>query len=218
MFSQNFFTIDDLNARIETYDFGANKLVLIDRKLASLPTAKIRQSASQMMTLITELPLLIGDRIPNDDIHWYSFLVLIKICSIAVSPVCTHDTIAYLRVLIEEKLALFLQLYPDKHLIPKHHIKIYSIAVSPVCTHDTIAYLRVLIEEKLALFLQLYPDKHLIPKHHYMVHYPSLIERLGPLIHSWNMRQESKLSFIKRVSRRSNYENVSKTVAKKHQF
>ena len=51
-----------------------------------------------------------------------------------------------------------------------------------------------------------------------MVHYPSQISRLGPLIQSWNMRQESKLSFIKRVSQRRNYKNVCLTVARKHQF
>lgn len=32
------------------------------------------------------------------------------------------------------------------------------------------------------------------------------------------MRQESKLSFIKRVSRSGNYKNVPKTVARRHQF
>ena len=67
-------------------------------------------------------------------------------------------------------------------------------------------------------FQQLYPEETMIPKQHYMVHYPSQIQRLGPLIQSWNMRQESKLNFVKRVSRRSNYKNVCKTVAKKHQF
>ena len=32
------------------------------------------------------------------------------------------------------------------------------------------------------------------------------------------MRQESKLSFVKRVSRSSNYKNVAKTVAQRYQF
>ena len=34
----------------------------------------------------------------------------------------------------------------------------------------------------------------------------------------WTMRQEAKLSFLKRVSRSSNYKNVAKTVARGHQF
>ena len=167
-----YFTVRKLNETIKEYDFGCNIPVPIDPKVLG-SNSKIRQSASQMMTLSRELPLLIADTIPHDDQNWHSFLVLLKICSIAVSPLCTHDTIAYLRVLIEEKLYLFQQLYPEESMIPKLH---------------------------------------------YMIHYPSQIERLGPLIQSWNMRQESKLGFVKRVSRRGNYKNVYKTVAKKHQF
>ena len=71
-------------------------------------------------------------------------------------------------------------------------LKICSIAVSPLCLPDTVAYLRVLIEEKLALFQQLYPEKNVIPKQHYMLHYPSQIERLGPLIQSWIKTQLCK--------------------------
>lgn len=164
---QKYFTINVLNERISTYDFGNYKPTLIDVRLTSTPSAKIQQSASQMMALTREFTLLIGDKVPEDDQNWHSLLLLLKICNIAVSPVCTYDTIACLRVLIEEKMYLFILL---------------------------------------------------IPKHHYMVHYPSQILRLGPLINTWNMRQEAKLSFIKRVSRRSNYKNVCKTVTKKHQF
>jgi len=68
---------------------------------------KIRQSASQMMVLSRTFPLLIGDRIPVGDKNWESWLLLLKICSIALSPICTHDTVAYLRVLVEEKLDTF---------------------------------------------------------------------------------------------------------------
>jgi hypothetical protein len=30
-----------------------------------------------------------------------------------------------------------------------------------------------------------------------MIHYASQMEKFGPLFHSWTMRQESKLSFVK---------------------
>jgi len=161
-----YFTMDTLNERIDAYDFGSNRPSNIDPRVVSNPSTKLRQSASQMRILSAELPILIGDMVPCDDPHWQSFITLLKICSIAVAPVCSFDTVAYLRVLVEEKLELFTRLYPEQPVIPKQH---------------------------------------------YMVHYPSQIERLGPLIQSWNMRQESKLSFVKRVSRCSNYKNVCKT-------
>jgi hypothetical protein len=165
---QKYFTVDILNDRIKQYDFVSNKPSLIQNQ-----PLRIRQSASQMMTLSMNFPLLVGDRIQEGDKYWLSFLLLLRICTIAISPICTYETIAYLKILIEEKLTDFKLLYPEHSLIPKFH---------------------------------------------YMVHYPSQIEKFGPLIHSWTMRHESKLSFVKRVSRRSNFKNVAKTVAKKHQL
>jgi len=53
---------------------------------------------------------------------------------------------------------------------------------------------------------------------HYVLHYPSQIERYGPLIYSWMMRHEAKLSFMKRVAKSSNNKNVCKFVAKHHQL
>ena len=170
--SCKYFTIDELNERIERTSFAKNKPRLIDPSAVASET-KIRQSASQMMALSQHIPLLIADKIPLEDLHWKSFLLLLRICSIA-----------------------------------------NSLTVTP----DTLEYLSIIITEKLQLLKEVYPNNKLIPKHHYMVHYPSQIQRLGPLIHSWTMRQESKLNFVKKVSHQSNYKNICKTVARKHQF
>lgn len=170
---EGFFTLEELNERICAFDFLKNKPSEIDSNLCRHAQSKLRQSASQMMTLCLELPLILGDKVPEDDNHWTLFLILIRICSIALAPICSPDLIAYLRVIIEEYLSSFRELYPERMLIPKQH---------------------------------------------YMIHYPSQMERFGPLIHCWTMRQESKLSFVKRVSRFSNCKNIPKTVARRHQF
>lgn len=167
------FTIEEFNERITAFDFLGTKPTDIDLGLCKRDDSKIKQSASQMMALCHEFALIIDDKIPESEPHWHIFLVLLRICSCAVAPLCTHDLIAYLRICVEE-------------------------------------YLRT--------FRELYPRKTLIPKQHYMLHYASQMDRFGPLIHSWTMRQESKLSFVKRVSRSSNYKNVAKTVAQRHQF
>ena len=152
---------------MERYDFSENRPSLIDPTVIRNPTqTSFRQSASQMITLFREFPLLIGDKVPRKDKHWQSLILLLKICKIALSPTCTHDTIPYLRVLIEEKLITFTSLYPNTKIIHKLH---------------------------------------------YMVHYPTQIQQYGPLVHSWCMRQEAKLSFLKKASRRGNFKNVSKT-------
>lgn len=170
--AKKYFSIDELNQRIKAFDFVYDEPSLIDSRICRSAN-KIRQSASQMMTLSRNFPLLIGDKVPEGDSKWNSFLLLLKICRIALSPICVPDTVPYLKVLIEEKLSTFKELYPDTRLIPKFH---------------------------------------------YMIHYASQIEKFGPLINSWTMRQESKLSFVKRVSRQGNFKNVPLTVAKKHQL
>ena len=104
-----------------------------------------------MMTLCQQLPLLIGNKIPQDDIHWKSFILLLTICSIANSPIVMPDTIAYFRILIEEKLRMFKEVYPHTKFLPKHH---------------------------------------------YMIHYPSQIELLGPLIACWTMRHEMNRNLV----------------------
>ena len=126
-----------------------------------------------MIALIMELPFLIGDRVPENDEHWLSMIVLLKICKIALAPSCSHDVVSILADLVEEKLTMFKSLYPERNIIPKQH---------------------------------------------YMVHYPSQILMYGPLVRSWCMGHESKLSFIKQASRRSNFKNVSKTTAHRHQL
>lgn len=123
---EKYFTLRELNDRILSFDFPKDsKPVPIDVDLLKKPGNKLRQSASQMMTLCQMLPLIIADKIPEDDENWHSFLVLLKICSIAVTPVCTYDTISYLKVLIEENLTLFRKLYPSHNLIPKQHYMVH---------------------------------------------------------------------------------------------
>ena len=109
---KKYISIDLLNERIERFDFVHNKPSLIDRNLCRT-TTRIRQSASQMMTLSQFFPLLIGDKVPESDEHWASFLLLIKICSISLSPLCTPDTIPYLRILIEYSCLSSFTLTPD---------------------------------------------------------------------------------------------------------
>ena len=124
-----YFSLDMLNDRIELFDFVDDKPSRLDKD-ASNNSIKIRQSASQMMSLSSNFPLLVGDKVPEEDKHWLSFLLFLKICKIAISPVCTYDTIAYFKILIEEKLAVFIELYPDSRLIPKFHYNYGPLCIS----------------------------------------------------------------------------------------
>ena len=70
--SQKYFVVDELNARIVSFDYctseNANKPACIDDKVVSSKNWKIHQSASQMWLLARTLPLLVGDKVPAEGI------------------------------------------------------------------------------------------------------------------------------------------------------
>ena len=94
-------------------------------------------------------------------------------------------------------------------------LRICSIVVSWEISRDTASYLSVLIEEHHTQFKVLYSEATIIPKMHYMVHYPRQILMFGPLIHSWTMRHEAKLSVLKRAGHHGNFKNICYTIAKR---
>lgn len=94
-------------------------------------------------------------------------------------------------------------------------LQIVNIVFSPKLTRGCTVYLKHLIAEHHQLFKLLYPNKKLLPKHHFMVHYPTCIQKIGPILHCWSMRYEAKHNFFKRQLK--SFKNVTKTLAKKHQ-
>ncbi|XP_033101221.1 uncharacterized protein LOC117104479 [Anneissia japonica] len=94
-----------------------------------------------------------------------------------------------------------------------------DIIFSPRITPGLIAQLRILIEDHHNHFRSTFPDKKLLPKHHFMVHYPTCLENIGPLLHVWCMRYEAKHEYFCRVADTArNFKNICKTVAKQHQM
>ncbi|CAI5668325.1 unnamed protein product [Oreochromis niloticus] len=95
-------------------------------------------------------------------------------------------------------------------------LQIINIIFSPSLTLGMTIHLKHLIIEHHVLFKQLYPNRNLIPKHHFMIHYPSCIRKIGPLIHTWSMRFEAKHKVFKNTVK--NFKNVTKSLARKHQI
>lgn len=60
---------------------------------------------------------------------------------------------------------------------------------------------------------------HLKPKFHHLIHYPGIMEKLGPLHNLWSMRYEAKHRISKICARASsNRINLPKTLAIRHQL
>lgn len=167
---EKYLTVETLSQRIQGFNYG-----YVDRKnrpsgLKLDESKDLGLNATQSWCLVRNAPLIFGDVVDRDDRYWSLRLLLIQILNIVFSPIITNGMTYYL-----------------KHLIREHH----------------------------QLFRDLYPDKKLIPKHHLMIHYPQCIRKIGPLIHVWCMRFESKHNFFKRSVR--NFKNITKSLVKEHQ-
>lgn len=94
--------------------------------------------------------------------------------------------------------------------------EIMSIIFSKI-TASLTYYLQELISEHLKLFNIILPE-NIIPKQHFLLHYPRIMHLMGPVIHMWTMRFESKHSFFTRISSNvCNFKNICKTLSTKHQ-
>ena len=90
-----------------------------------------------MMTFVQLLPFMIGDKVPFDDEHWNSFLLLWDICSMVCAYEVTEDFSVHLAWVVEIYLESFKELYGGSTLTPKMHhlvhlpeqIKLYVLGI-----------------------------------------------------------------------------------------
>ena len=94
---------------------------------------------------------------------------------------------------------------------------IVDIIMCPVVSIYTCAYLRSLIIEHHAAFIEAYSEEKVTLKFHFLLLYPEQVKMIGPLIRSWNMRNEAKLNIFKRASRLGNFKNIAFSLAQRHQ-
>ena len=88
---------------------------------------------------------------------------------------------------------------------------------APSFNDDELFTLKCLLEEFFTKFLICYPDSHLKPKAHFLLHYPVMIKRFGPLVKS--LRFEAKNGVLKEgVHLTKNRKNIPYTMAKRHQM
>lgn len=91
--------------------------------------------------------------------------------------------------------------------------------LSPVIEKDALPYLSDCIESYLLKFKDTFGANNIIPKHHFMMHFPNLIIKYGPLRNFWCMHFEEKHQYFKKlISNLRNFKNVTHTLASRHQM
>lgn len=83
---------------------------------------------------------------------------------------------------------------------------------------NTLQYLTYLISEHHDMYLSLF-NLSLKPKHHFLLHYPDIIKKIGPLMHLSCMRFEAKHKELKKnATNVQSRKNIPLTLAKKNQL
>lgn len=77
-------------------------------------------------------------------------------------------------------------------------LELTNILMSQSFTTDSIDYLKCVIEEHHQQYLDLFNSK-LKPKHHFLIHYPTLIKKIGPPILISAFKFEAKHKELKKV-------------------
>lgn len=95
-------------------------------------------SAHDNWCLLHLLPLIIGLKVPDNDPVWQMLMTLKDIIELVMSPVHTEESICYLDSLSSEHRCRFLDVFPQKKLLPKHHfLEHYAELIWPCgCTVD----------------------------------------------------------------------------------
>ncbi|CAG5851037.1 unnamed protein product [Menidia menidia] len=97
-------------------------------------------------------------------------------------------------------------------------IEIVKILFAPVIGLQTLSKLKTLIEQHLKHMKNLFPDNNITPKQHYLIHAPSQIKLLGPMVRHMCMRFESKHCFFKQWASKLNFRNVCKSLIRHNQM
>lgn len=72
------------------------------------------------------LPILVGSCIPDDDLKWKNYLLLLDIVDILFSRRITDDMPGVLHDYIREHHTSFTELYPTESVTPKMHFLVHT--------------------------------------------------------------------------------------------
>jgi hypothetical protein len=122
---EDLFDLDLLNSRITSFDYSAtdskNKPSPISNNRLQQPDGASGQTASQMWCLVRNLPLLIGDKVPEGHPFFELLLLLMECMDFIFCPEITTEETYFVKHLIKEHHEYFLEIFPDRTLKPKHH-------------------------------------------------------------------------------------------------
>ena len=125
LMNEGFLDLDMLNRRISSFDYNPadskNKPSAITIQKLNNPDGASGQTAAQMWCLVRYLPLIIGDRVPKGNEYLEVILLLLECMDFIFATEITDQETLFLKSLITDHHKYFLEMFPGRHLKPKHH-------------------------------------------------------------------------------------------------
>lgn len=123
VFVKQYFTLEFLNSRIKTFEFGSSEnssrpsLISIHRLKNKL---NLKMPASEMLCFVRYIGLIIGDKVREDDELWKLYKYLRQIVDILTSPRIIRSDCNFLQKLIKDYNELYAKHFGK--IKPKFHI------------------------------------------------------------------------------------------------
>lgn len=96
---------------------------------------------------------------------------------------------------------------------------VVEYSTSTKCSPEQADMLADLIEEFLTRYFTEFPTLPMKPKFHFLIHYPQMMLKFGPLVHCWTLRFEGKHNYFKEIYHSTkNTKNICKTMAQRHEY
>lgn len=96
--------------------------------------------------------------------------------------------------------------------------EIVQIVFAPILTITTVSRLKSLIKNHMKHWKKLFTECNITPKQHYLIHLPSQIKSLGPMVRHMCMRFESKHCLFKQWALKLNFRNICKSLINQNQI
>lgn len=126
----HFFTLAEINSRIDSFNYGPNETNKPRPiKPNQIKNRHIKMSASEALSFIRNLALLIGDLIPRNNKHWKLISLLKEIIDIITSPIVSMEVLDYLQSILSEYFRKLNMLF-ENAVKPKHHLLVHYASVS----------------------------------------------------------------------------------------
>ncbi|XP_033222654.1 uncharacterized protein LOC117176508 [Belonocnema kinseyi] len=120
------FSIEDINDRIMAFNYGpvdkGNAVPYLKKE--KLKQNRLGFSASETLTFVKYLGLIIGDCIPENDEYWNLYLILRNIGDLLSLRYFNRDCIVLLKTLITEHHEVYIKLFGET-LKPKHYLLLH---------------------------------------------------------------------------------------------